>query len=100
MTLTLELDKGVYHLKENGKTLITLHYGYSGHDPPEEQAKRLNVLIDPRMWGGTKRISEAHMHYSGHIIIGLDEVKGEVQDVTPDPGAWEELVNMEEKVEG
>ena len=75
MTLTLELEKEVYHIKENGKTIMTLHYGYSGFQSPEEQAKRLNVLIDPQMWGGTKRVTEAHMHYSGHIIIGLDEVE-------------------------
>jgi len=38
------------------------------------------VLIDPQMWGGTKRVTEAHLHHSGHIIIDLDEVEGKGQE--------------------
>ncbi len=75
--ITLELKNNVYYIKDNGKIFMTLHYGYSGHQSPEEQLKRLNMLIDPQMWGGTKRITEAHMHHSGHISIGLDEEKAE-----------------------
>lgn len=78
--ITLELEKEVYHLKENGKTIMELSYGYGVHDPPEKQEKHLSVLIDPQMWGGTKRVTEAHLHHSGHIIIDLDEVEGKGQE--------------------
>lgn len=75
--ITFELDKGVYYIKEDGKTLITLHYGRPGHKSPDEHEKHLNIIINPQFWGATKQFTEMHMHPSGRLYIGLDEKEAE-----------------------
>jgi len=52
------------------------------------------------MWGGTKRVTEAHLHHSGHIIIDLDEVEGKGQEeaVAPAWKVYEEVVAQALKV--
>lgn len=72
--ITLELEEGIYYLKEKGKTIMTLHYGYSLRESPEEKAKRLNVNINPKMWGSTKRVIELHMNRT-ELLIGLNDKK-------------------------
>lgn len=70
--ITLELEKGVYYIKEDGKTLITLHYGYDGQESPEDHKKHLNVVFNPKLWGSTRQFVSLHM-ISGQLHIGLEE---------------------------
>ena len=73
MTLTLNLRGDMYYLRENDNILMTFHYGRTGQESPEEKVKRLNVNINPQVWGARRRIVKVERGSGGQLFVALDE---------------------------